>query len=287
MDTCQFQCAEEQIQFQKSRTPLFQNASSSIFNGIFNECEVIIKYSSEILDCSEDPKREFKMLDIINKKSPSERIFMKLLVHLQTEKEHIFILEKAKIDLFTFLDKHGSQLTICESISIIHKLAKITNRLHELGFTHCDISLENIVIYGKDNIAFIDAAQVQQPDFNSQFHVNVPNKPHEFDNKHPGKSEYELPEANYGEPFNLRRADVFAISIVMWTILVGKRPFVIDTRNPKNITAYEDRNRFVNCEYDQLISKSRLQKIQLIWPAFCDFLATSKFQFDFQHALFS
>lgn len=267
------------LQFQKCKQPLFTNVGASVSSGIFNKMEVIIKIAT--LQDIENPEREKTMLELIDKICPKERIFMKLLAYNKTETEHFFILEKAKMDLFTYL--HQNSLTVEEKISIIYKLGYLANRLHSLGFAHCDISPENIVIYGSGNLAFIDAAQMQQIDLDLQFHVNIPGSKHEFDGKHPGKREYELPEAHYGKPYHLGKADNFAVSMTMWLIMVGKLPFAIDLKNPKNIVPYQHRDAFVQKQFSQLQPND---KLGAKWILFCDFLANSTLTFDLTHEFF-
>ncbi len=276
MEEFKLQWNDNTISFQKAKIPLFQQETGSISLGIWNNKNVIIKCCPLAKLNHDDPEREKEMLEKINEKCPTERIFMKLLVYIKTDMEHIFILEKAKMDLFTYVSEFLPKLDQKDKIGIIYRLGYLTNRLHELGFANCDISLENIVIYGKGEFAFIDAAQVQEDNFD----VNIPNKPHPFDNTHPGKMEYELPDAHYGKPFHLQHADKFAMRMIMWFFMFGKLPFNIDKKNPKqNLVAYQDRSKFANGEYDQLLNVPNMQ-------LFFDFLATSKLSFNLEHAFF-
>ncbi len=258
----------------------------SVFAGKYDNQNVIIKSTFVVQPkCSnENPERERKILEEMNSIVPTERIFMKLLCYLKTEKEHLFILERAKMDLYTFL---LTKRELKQCILLCRLIVKLTNRLHVNGYTHCDISPENIVIYTdihkRSNVAFIDAAQVQKPDFSLEFHVNVSGKTHEFDNRRPGKEAYELPQSNFGEPFSLVIADIFAVKKIMWEIIIGIPPFVLDPKNPKNIKPYENRLKFLNGDFELLISQNKKTDLGSIWIDFSDFLRLSTRSFNLNH----
>lgn len=284
------------VYLERDSIPLFpQQPWGAVFPGIYQKTQNVIIKSTFIIqpaNSNENPEREKKILEEINALASSERIFMKLLCYIKTEKEHLFILERAKMDLFTFLQK--TKLKTSSAVNICKLIARLTNRLHQLGYTHCDISPENLVIYviiasngkPKTNIAFIDAAQVQKLDFSLEFDVNVKGKPHEFDNRKPGKEDYQLPQCDFGEPFSLRKADIFAAKIIMWLVIVGTPPFLLDLKNKKNIKPIEDRANFFNSSFDTLISPKRKEELQSIWMNFSNFLSSSVEDFNLNHPLF-
>jgi len=189
MEDVEFVCDSTVLQFKKATIPMHKQIGSSIFLGIWQNTDVIIKVVKNKKNdgVEDDPHREHNILAKTNQFD--ERIFMKLIAFIHTRDEVLFVLEKAACDLHTFMHYAKSPSTK-QSIYLIFLLAKLVNRMHIAGITHGDISLENIAVYSKPNevhLAFIDAGQAQEPDFTQEFHVNVPEKPHIFDRKHIGK----------------------------------------------------------------------------------------------------
>lgn len=283
---CKFICDDETVVLQHNMEPKYISEWGTVYEGLFHSQKVIVKVSKlKHENKSEDARREKCILEKLQCKAV--RIFMGLLASFETSNELFLVLEKASIDLFDFLEK-AKELSKKESMYIVFLLAKLTNRLHETGIVHCDISLENVVMYmsnGECHVAFIDAAQAQEPNPNDEFDVNVLGRAHVFDGKPLGKTDYETPDACFKRPFKLRKADIFAMKVVMWQTVFGAKPFTI-VEDSKSIGPIEKREKFFCGKLHEVATKEQQAYLGNLWEPFCNFLASSTESFDIDHELF-
>lgn len=286
MQEQQFVCGDgETILLQHENKPKHISDWGCVYEGQFRSQKVIIKVTKlkHTNEC-EDARREKYILEKLQ--NQDERIFMQLLASIETNDEIFLVLEKASIDLYDFLKQTHKNLSKKESIYIVFLLAKLTNLLHQKGIAHCDISLENIVLYmanGEFHTAFIDAAQAQEPNMNDEFDVNVPGCQ---ECKHFGKQDYETPDACFNRPFKLMNADVFAMKIVMWQIVIHEKPFSI-LPNTASIGPMERREKFFRGKFQDLATMKQQEHLGDSWKPFCDFLSSSTNSFNIDHELFA
>ncbi|KAG5362425.1 Serine/threonine-protein kinase PSK1 [Yarrowia sp. C11] len=115
------------------------------------------------------------------------------------------------IDLFDLIELNP-QMPEAECKSIFRQIVSAVAHLHGLGIVHRDIKDENIILDGKGLLKLIDfgsAAYVK----NGPFDVFV------------GTIDYAAPEVLSGNPYLGRPQDVWALGILLYTIVYKENPF--------------------------------------------------------------
>ncbi|KAG5363769.1 Serine/threonine-protein kinase PSK1 [Yarrowia sp. B02] len=115
------------------------------------------------------------------------------------------------IDLFDLIELNP-QMPEDEAKSIFRQIVSAVAHLHGLGIVHRDIKDENIILDGKGLLKLIDfgsAAYVK----NGPFDVFV------------GTIDYAAPEVLSGNPYLGRPQDVWALGILLYTIVYKENPF--------------------------------------------------------------
>ncbi|XP_069115810.1 testis-specific serine/threonine-protein kinase 3-like [Argopecten irradians] len=85
--------------------------------------------------------------------------------------------------------------------------------LHEINITHRDLKLENLLLDHENNIKICDFGFVKEE--TSQ----------ELSRTYCGSKSYAAPEILKGQPYDTRKADIWAIGVILYILVTGKMPF--------------------------------------------------------------
>ncbi|MBK8998849.1 MAG: serine/threonine protein kinase [Myxococcales bacterium] len=107
-------------------------------------------------------------------------------------------------------------LRICEGLSYAHEASD--GHGHTLGIVHRDMSPPNVLITRHGEVKIVDFGLAKA---NSQLEKSEPGIIK-------GKFSYLSPEAALGQPID-HRTDIFAVGIILWEMLAGRRLFLGDS----------------------------------------------------------
>ncbi|KAL1898305.1 serine/threonine protein kinase [Ceratocystis pirilliformis] len=117
------------------------------------------------------------------------------------------------MDLFDYIELRAANMPEAECRSIFLQVARAVDHLHNVAkVVHRDIKDENMILDGKGVIKLIDfgsAAYIKSGPFN----VFV------------GTIDYAAPEVLAGKPYNGKEQDVWALGILLYTIIYKENPF--------------------------------------------------------------
>ncbi len=105
---------------------------------------------------------------------------------------------------------------ICEGLAYAHELADPSGR--RIGIVHRDMSPPNVLITRHGEVKIVDFGLAKA---NSQLEKSEPGIIK-------GKFSYLSPEAALGQPVDAR-TDIFAVGIILWEMLAGRRLFMGET----------------------------------------------------------
>ena len=126
------------------------------------------------------------------------------------EEEHLVLEEYIQGDTLDFLLK-DSRFTPNETKKIIAQVCKALWVLHSLGAVHRDVKPENIILRGSEAVLIdFDAARLYKPEESGDTQVL-------------GTTGFAAPE-QYGLSQTDRRADIYAVGILMNVMLTGEHP---------------------------------------------------------------
>lgn len=117
------------------------------------------------------------------------------------------------ITLATYL-KHKKVLPISEAVSCARQVLRALREAHEKGIVHRDIKPQNIMIMKNGQIKVADFGIARLPD-KDRFRM---------EDRSIGTVHYISPEQAKGHAVD-QRSDLYSLSIVMYEMLTGKRPF--------------------------------------------------------------
>lgn len=123
------------------------------------------------------------------------------------------------------LAQHLKQsLTFEQKHQLIVQAAKTIESLHQAGWLHNDIKPSNILIHKQHDLLLTDFALAEPIDNSSKNNVRVKNNA--------GTPAYLAPERWQGQSGAVQ-SDVYAFGIMMYEILVGDRPYAIESSSNK------------------------------------------------------
>lgn len=133
-------------------------------------------------------------------------------------------------DLFDIVEK-SSGLSETQGKVIFKQILNALNYLHDKGICHRDIKLENILLDSQKQVWLIDFG------FAEQREILATVTELKYNSK--GTPGYMAPELNEPneiaklfklESFDTKKLDVFALGVALFTMVVGRPPFVSATR---------------------------------------------------------
>lgn len=122
------------------------------------------------------------------------------------------------LDLFDFIELKHAQTAQVQLLLIFQQIVSAVAHIHSLGIVHRDLKDENVIIDNNRFVKLIDfgsAAYTRQ----GPFDVFV------------GTVDYAAPEILFGEPYEGRAQDNWALGILLYTIMFCETPF----RSPQDI----------------------------------------------------
>lgn len=179
----------------------------------------------------EDPLEEMQILRDLNSLKmqtghKGHKHIVRLLTEGQGEKYHYGVLEFAsKGELFAIVEDAGNtsgRVPLDTARRYFYEIALGLSCLHEHSIVHLDLSLENVLINAEDQVKICDFGMARR--LRGPAHLfNLPGSPI----IRPGKVRYMAPEVFAGEPFDGKKADMFAIGVNLFVMLTGLPPFDI------------------------------------------------------------
>ncbi|CAF1418103.1 unnamed protein product [Adineta ricciae] len=219
------------------RKKLGEGSFSSVREGfdIFHQHKVAIKVV--------DTQRASK--DFQEKFLPRELDIWPRVNHENIIKMHHHFIECGKIFMILEFASQGDLLTYVQRVGAIpadkrtlwsSQLCSAVRYLHELEVVHRDLKLENLLLDMNDNMKLCDFG----------FSKDVLKSNEYLSKTYCGSRAYVSPEILLGLPYDAKKADVWAIGVILYIFVTGVMPFKEDKNN-------------------QLILKQH-QKLQLHWP---------------------
>ena len=95
----------------------------------------------------------------------------------------------------------------------LRQISEAVRYLHEQNITHRDLKLENLLLDANYNIKICDFGFVKE-DHNR-----------DLSSTYCGSKSYAAPEILKGEPYDPRKADIWAIGVILYIFVTGKMPF--------------------------------------------------------------
>jgi serine/threonine protein kinase len=115
-------------------------------------------------------------------------------------------------DLLSFMERQGCRVNYSEVQVYFRQIVEAVHEMHKLGVVHLDLSLENIVLHNRSiYITDFGLAQFAQPGDLVQYLG--------------GKRNYAAPEMVDEMWYNGQLVDVFALGVMLFTLLFSFMPF--------------------------------------------------------------
>lgn len=121
-------------------------------------------------------------------------------------------------DLFDFIEEHGSSLPESRCRNIFKQLISAIDYVHQSNYVHRDIKDENVLIDDNDNIFVIDFGNSNHiPTGYLEYFTDLCGTPHAM-----------APEVYKQQPHQGVKQDIWALGILLYTLLYGECPFEND-----------------------------------------------------------
>ncbi|GAB1598879.1 testis-specific serine/threonine-protein kinase 4-like [Argonauta hians] len=145
----------------------------------------------------------------------------------ELERVYIVLEYASNGDMMSYIQKFGA-LPEAKSKKYISQVCGAVAYLHGLNITHRDLKLENLLLDQNNNIKITD------------FGFVTGNKLSELSQTYCGTKSYASPEILRGEPYDPRKADTWAIGVILYIMGTCRMPFD-ESRGIKRIL--EDQKR--------------------------------------------
>lgn len=199
--------------------------SYSKVKGAF-DIEKFQKVAVKVIDRSKAPK------DFQEKFLPRELDVWTRVIHKNIIKMHdnfwvgrkiYMILEFAEGgDMLTHIQKLGGPVSDNACKMWIYQICDAVKYLHEHNIIHRDLKLENILLDANDNIKLCDFG----------FSKDLTKSNNELlSETYCGSKAYASPEILLGQPYDPKKADIWAIGVILYIFLTGNMPFKEDSCN--------------------------------------------------------
>lgn len=128
---------------------------------------------------------------------------------------------------------HYHGLTKDVYVPLLYHLSKTLGVMETLGYSHGDISLENIAIDSSTGkITLLDFGLARKFDKKKKYHINI-GEHTEFDGKHVGKRGYLSPRAIFRMPYNAYKNDMYSFGVLAFMLLSGYPPYYHNIKSPR------------------------------------------------------
>ncbi|KAJ3149488.1 MAP/microtubule affinity-regulating kinase 3 [Geranomyces variabilis] len=140
---------------------------------------------------------------------------VRLLTTFETDRFSCLVLEYVpNSDLYDLITNHPASLTPQFVRRIFRELVSAVAYLHAQNIAHCDLKIENILVDSDTGVKVTDFGLAQR---------FVPDGP--LLTTRCGSEEYAAPELIQALPYDGRKIDVWALGIVLFTLLTNEMPF--------------------------------------------------------------
>jgi len=142
---------------------------------------------------------------------------IQILEVVEDEIGNIFIvMERAEMDLLDFLNLHGPCSQKRASL-ITKQVLHVVNFMHEKGFMHLDLSLENILVFQSGNWTKLSDFGMSRQFFSKT------------GKKYRGKLNYTPPEYLFEDRSPSELVDAYCIGVITFALLFGKLPYTLSS----------------------------------------------------------
>ena len=170
----------------------------------------------------ENPHEEVRLMKLLARGNDGKGHpnVLRLLDHTESGDLSWSVLEFASKGEFFDLISNGGRLTNADAAKYFAQLADGVSYMHAHRVVHLDLSLENMLLDGKNQVKICDfgMARQLQP-------IAVAKSEMELMRGRPGKIGYMAPEVFEGKAFDGRQADCFSLGVCLFMLLTGLPPF--------------------------------------------------------------
>lgn len=232
--------AHQRISQQNSEIISYQGLTRAVHDKFG---QVIIKWqvSSQNLQSSMLLNHEIAALEALNKSKNVQKNAVAIAVKILTHKMvSLNVLKKNQL-LTLLVMPHYSQgsllkypkqpLTDAQKYQVIMQSAQLIANLHNNDWLHNDIKPSNILISNNNSLLLTDFALAEPIDSGNEDEIKA---------KHSaGTPAYLAPERWQGQGATVQ-SDIYAFGVMMYEILLGERPFVIDSSSTEPKVAMKE-----------------------------------------------
>ncbi|CAG8488364.1 9352_t:CDS:2 [Acaulospora morrowiae] len=125
-------------------------------------------------------------------------------------------------ELFDFVNDYYDETTEEDAKHIFLQIVDIVSYLHNSNIVHRDLKLENILLESAFSIENPTKPVIKLTDFGLAKFID-PTSP--LSTTRCGSEEYAAPELILAQPYDGRKTDIWALGIILYSLLVGYLPF--------------------------------------------------------------
>jgi serine/threonine-protein kinase len=132
----------------------------------------------------------------------------------------------AGVTLREAMRRQGGPFELSDAVRIGEAIASGVGRAHQLGIVHRDLKPENVMIADTGAVKVLDFGLAKQVAFPAGAHGEAPvaRRAVTFEGHILGTPAYMSPEQSSGRAVDAR-SDVFALGVILYELVTGKRPF--------------------------------------------------------------
>lgn len=164
--------------------------------------------------------------ELVYRKLAEEHIFVELK-HVEITRPpfipmHTMVFQPGVGDLFDVMAqkrKEGSLFSHTRRLNWCLQVVKLVDKMHDVGFAHLDLSLENILVLPDKTLRLLDAAAGGFFDSNVILNRDANPAWERWNHKLIGKTCYMFPAMARRQPYNPFVADVYSTAVVVYYIL--------------------------------------------------------------------
>jgi len=159
---------------------------------------------------------------------------------IRTSNKTLVITEFVKGDeLHDFIMQYGEVgIPIGVAKQIFRQILLGVQEIHQAGFVHLDLKLENIMYDEKNNKVTIIDFGFAEPCRDS------PTSPEKLLEKFCGSVHYTAPEIGVHQPYHGTKADIWALGVLLYTLLAKQFPFDCESGDQGAVLLAIQRGRF-------------------------------------------
>jgi len=169
-------------------------------------------------------------------KSIKHKNIVKLIDVIETSTVLCIVMEYCENgELYDLIVDNFQNFTNEDKKKIFKELVEAVKYLHENNISHRDLKVENVLLDKDNNVKLAD------------FNLATRFKPNELFTHRCGSEEYTSPEIILGKNYDPRLTDIWALGVILYTIVVGHLPFY--HRNGERLQSMYHRIAHVDYKY--------------------------------------